>query len=125
MIVGIGNDLVNAVRFKDIIESKKESVLNRLFTKAELDYSLKKKSSHDTLAGIFAVKEALFKALGTGFTSGVSWHDITILHELNGKPYVVLSGKTKNISDSFNTKNIHITVTHDANLAFATVIIEA
>ncbi len=125
MIVGIGNDLVYAIRFKEIIEKKKEPILKRLFTEDELEYAFKKKSSHTTLAGIFAVKEALFKALGTGFTTGVSWHDVTVFHEKNGRPYILLTGKAKIISESLNIEKFHVTITHDADLSFATVILES
>ena len=88
MILGIGTDIIKTARF----ERATESFMARVFTQDERAYILKK--GHVTAAGIFAAKEAVAKALGTGFRDFWTSH-IEITHDSMGKPGVVLHGNAR------------------------------
>lgn len=87
-IKGIGTDIIEIDRVRKSIERHGLHFLNRLFTQNEQDYCYKFKDPVPHFAGRFAAKEAIVKALGTGFGSQVSWHDIEVLNDEHGKPVV-------------------------------------
>lgn len=85
MFSGIGTDIIEVSRIRNAI--KKEHFLNRVFTEKEIEYAKTKKDIAETLAGIFCAKESVVKAFGTGFV-GIKFHDIEILHDKFGKPFI-------------------------------------
>ena len=97
MIVGLGTDIVNIERIKKIYENSGNRFIGKVFTPAEqkeiesLDNFEHKKICK--LAKLFAAKEAAAKALGTGFSDGISWQDIEISHDEKGKPLIELKNK--------------------------------
>lgn len=91
MVLGIGNDIVEIARIQALLTRYPQRFLNRVFTSYEQDYCLKRKEPALHFAGRFAAKEAVVKALGTGFTQGLSWLDIEIRPDEKGKPCVFLS----------------------------------
>lgn len=91
MIMGIGNDIVEIARIKNVLARYSQRFLNRVFTPYEQDYCIKRKEPALHLAGRFAAKEAIVKALGIGFTQGLSWLDIEIRPDSKGKPEVFFS----------------------------------
>lgn len=114
---GLGNDIVEIDRVRQSIERHGQHFLNRLFTQKEQDYCYKFKDTVPHFAGRFAAKEAVAKALGTGFGAEVSWHDIEILADSRGKPEVHLSAEAKK---RFNNPRILISISH--SLTHATAI---
>ena len=92
-ILGIGNDIIEIERIRKSIDSHGVRMLSRLFTEKEQDYCLKHKDPVPHFAGRFSAKEAVVKALGTGFGEHVSWLDIEILNEPSGKPGVHFSAE--------------------------------
>ncbi len=119
MIKGIGTDIIELDRIKEAV--KKQSFLDKIFTKEE--QKLYHNINPQTLAGNFAVKEAVAKALGTGF-AGCSPIEIEVLREQSGKPYVNLYGNTLEIFRHINGSNIHISISHNKTSAIAFAIIE-
>jgi holo-[acyl-carrier protein] synthase len=99
-ILGIGNDVIEIERIRKSIDTHGLRLLSRLFTTKEQDYCLKHKDPVPHFAGRFSAKEAIVKALGTGFGEHASWLDIEILNDERGKPCVlpspVLEEKLKN-----------------------------
>ncbi len=91
MILGIGNDIVEVARIKAVLARYPQRFLDRVFTPYEQEYCLKRKDPALHLAGRFAAKEAIVKALGTGFTQGLSWLDIEIRPDSKGKPEAFFS----------------------------------
>ena len=88
-IKGLGNDIIEIDRIKKAIDLHGEIFLKRLFTEKEIKYCQKHKNNQERFAGRFAAKEAIIKALkGGGFEKKLSFLDIEILNEENGKPYV-------------------------------------
>ena len=119
MIIGIGNDIVEISRIKAIMEKYKDRFLNRVFTSYERDYCQKRKEPAIHFAGRFAAKEAVVKALGTGFRQGITWTDIEIHNESSGKPFVVLSAKLK---DQLDSPALLVSISHSHAYATAVAI---
>lgn len=99
-ILGIGNDIIEIERIRKGIDAHGLRFIERIFTKEEQDYCLKYKDPVPHFAGRFSAKEAIVKALGTGFGEHASWQDIHILNDAHGKPSVhfsnILEKKLKN-----------------------------
>ncbi len=123
MIAGIGTDIIEIERICSAI--KKESFLFKTFTKAEQQYYQKKGSHPQTLAAVFCAKEAVAKAIGTGFR-GFSPLDVEILHHKNGKPFLHMTAPLQSIleKEGFFHGKFHISLSHCKNYATAFVILE-
>lgn len=119
MILGIGNDIVEVARIKAVFSRYPRRFLDRIFTSYEQDYCLKRKEPALHLAGRFAAKEAIVKALGTGFSQGLSWLDIEIRNDLQGKPAVFFSLFAKEL---FGDLKLHISISHCHQYATAFAI---
>lgn len=119
MILGIGNDIVEIARIQAILARYPQRFLNRIFTSHEQDYCLKRKEPALHLAGRFAAKEAIVKALGTGFSQGLSWLDIEILNDSKGKPIASFSPYAQEL---FGDLKMHISLSHCHQYATAFAI---
>jgi len=122
MIYGIGIDLVEIKRIKKILERKEKIFLDKILTVKEMEqyFILKNIKKIEYVAGRFAGKEAVSKAVGVGIGSQLGWKDIEILNFINGSPFV-------KINKEFSKKNklvYHISISHTKELAVAKVIIE-
>lgn len=120
MIRGIGTDIIEVARIKAILDRYPDRFLNRVFTPDEQAYCLKRKEPALHLAGRFAAKEAVVKALGTGFSQGLSWLDIEIRHDSKGKPCVALSPMA---ADMFDHPTLHVSLSHCHHYATAVAIV--
>ena len=109
MILGVGNDIIEIERIKKSIHTYKKRLLNRLFTEKEQAYCLRYKDPIPHFAGRFSAKEAIAKALGTGFGEHISWLDIEILPNSHGKPEVAFSKKA---ASYFNQPKILLSISH-------------
>lgn len=116
---GLGNDIIEIERIRLSIERHGQHFLNRLFTQNEQDYCYKFKDPVPHFAGRFAAKEAIAKALGTGFGTEVSWHDVEILGDEQGKPIVHLSEAAKR---HFNNPRILVSISHSTSHATAVAL---
>ena len=119
MIVGIGNDFVAVDRVAKACE--KEHFLNRTYTAKEIDAF---RSKPQSLAGNFAVKEAISKCFGTGFR-GFELTDIEVLRDEMGKPYVNLYNGAKDIYEKMKGTSIFVSISNTEEYAMATAVIEA
>lgn len=119
MILGIGNDIVEIARIKAVFDRYPQRFLSRIFTPYEQDYCLKRKDPALHLAGRFAAKEAIVKALGTGFTQGLNWSDIEIRNDSKGKPEVFFSPFAKEL---FGDLKLHLSISHCHHYATAVAI---
>lgn len=122
MIVGVGVDIIEIYRIKKSLE-RRETFLTKLFTKNEIEYFESKKFRPEFVAGKFAAKEAVAKALGTGFRE-FDFKDIEIEHNALGKPLVTLRGKAKLIAEKNGDYNIHISISHSETNAIAYAVLE-
>ncbi len=114
-ILGIGNDIIEVERIRKSIDTHGLRLIVRLFTTKEQDYCLKYKDPVPHFAGRFSAKEAIVKALGTGFGEHASWLDIEVLNEPSGKPVVhfssTLEKKIKGTSMMVSISHCHLYVT--------------
>ena len=100
-------------------------MLTRLFTDGERAYCDRRRERMTHYAGRFAVKEAVMKVLGTGWTRGVRWRDIEVVRQPGSAPTLVLHGVAHEIAREKGIARIHITITHDAGLAAAVAVAES
>ncbi len=114
-ILGIGNDIIEVERIRKSIDTHGLRLIVKLFTTKEQDYCLKYKDPVPHFAGRFSAKEAIVKALGTGFGEHASWLDIEVLNESSGKPVVhfssILEKKIKGTSMMVSISHCHLYVT--------------
>jgi len=114
----IGIDIIEIARIKKAIDRWGVRFLQRVYTESELRLCRKKPPR---LAGRFAGKEAVMKALGTG-TKGISWREIEILAEPSGKPIVHLSGKAQKQADGLGFDTLAISLSDSKEYAIAFVV---
>lgn len=122
MIVGIGVDLVKISRI-DKAGKSHPGFLERVFTEQERAYCSKQKFPAQHYAGRFAAKEAVLKAIGTGWSAGIKWTDMEVLHGEGGGPIVNISGRVKDLMDLKGVKQILLSYSHDEGYAVAQVIL--
>jgi holo-[acyl-carrier protein] synthase len=122
-IVGIGLDLVNIARVEAMARRWQDRFLERVYTEDERRSSFGRPSPYASLAGRFAAKEAMLKALGTGWSGGVSWQDIQVLNEMGGRPVATVQGRTGILAQQAGVTRIHVSLSHDGDYAIAEVIL--
>ena len=116
MIKGLGNDILEITRIRAIINKHKRRFLKKFFNPNELNYCLMHKDLVPHLAGRFTAKEAIAKAIGTGFGSSLSFLDIEILNDALGRPYPRFSNRFNEI---FETPHIILSISHCKKYASA------
>ena len=121
MIVGIGVDVVEISRVKRAIDEWGNFFLHKIFTKQELAYAQTKKNPTPHIAARFAVKEAVAKALTTGWSGGFRWKDVEVENDSSGKPSVVLYGRVKEI---LHGSKVLVSISHSENIVVAFAVIE-
>jgi holo-[acyl-carrier protein] synthase len=121
-ILGIGTDIVECLRIAQMIERHGELFLQRVFTPHEIAYCQDRKSATQHFAGRWAAKESVLKAMGTGWTRGISWQDIEVRNEFGGKPQIVLEGGAREICNSMGIERVLISLSHCRHYATAYAI---
>lgn len=116
MIKGIGTDIVEIDRIEKAME--REGFLEKIFNRREIDYLKRRNMRPEYVAGRFASKEAIVKALGTGF-KGINTKDIEVERNALGKPIVVLKGNAKKIASKCGDYKIHLSISHGRDNAIA------
>lgn len=119
MILGLGNDIVEIQRIKSLIAKYPRRFIERVFTPREQEYCQKRKEPSLHFAGRFAAKEAVVKALGTGFSNGLTWKDFEILPDANGKPTVFLSPAALALCEG---SSLLVSISHSEQYATAIAI---
>ena len=126
MIIGIGVDIIEIERVRQAIRNNK-NFLSKLFTEREIDYFISRNMNSEVIAGNFAAKEAVSKALGTGMR-GFSFKDIEILRNELGKPEVILHNGANLIGNKLvennNSLRIHLSISHNNSSAIAYSVLE-
>lgn len=120
MIKGLGIDIIEIKRIKRAVE-KNHRFLSRIFTANERKAFEEKNYLPQTIAGYFAAKEAVGKALGSGIRN-MKWQDIEILKDPLGKPYVKLHNNAENLAYSINISRVLVTISHSRENAIAQAI---
>ncbi len=121
MIAGVGIDLCEISRMEKLLSDGR--FLARFFSVAEQEYIHGKgKSAAQTMAGIFAAKEAFTKSLGVGIAADI--RDISVLHDANGAPYYSLSGDYARFAEERHITSFFLSITHEGNMAAAVCVAE-
>ena len=115
---------VDVVEINRIEKIKNHNLfLTKNFTESEIDYIAKKGGNAQTIAGLFACKEAILKALGLGIGRGLKLNEISIVHKPNGSPYVEITPQLNYYLNLLNCNSISVSISHDAGIAVAFCII--
>ena len=117
-------DIVDIARIQALLDRYGDRFLRRVYTNAETAYAMSGVNRAERLAGRFAVKEAVMKALGTGKSQGILWRDVETVRLRTGKPEVHLHGKAGRWAKLRGGDTVHVSITHDGGKAVAFVILE-
>lgn len=116
MIIGTGIDIIELKRFERVFLKFGDVLIKKIFNYEEVPAKKNENKFIATLAGKFAAKEAISKALGSGIGKKLRFKEISILNETSGKPFAKI--------DRYNLENIHISISHSNDNAVALAIIE-
>ena len=123
-IYGIGIDIVKLSRMEQVIQRWGNKFLRRTFTQREIEYCSSKTFPGQHYGARFAAKEAVFKALGTGWNHGVNWLDVEVcIDPDSGQPSILLSGKCLEILGDSSSFRVLISLSHDKEYAIAQAMI--
>jgi holo-[acyl-carrier protein] synthase len=115
IIIGTGVDITEVRRLRQAVEKWGKEFLNRVFTQDELETAKTRGSLYQYLAGRFAAKEAVFKALGD---AKLNWKDVQILNDEEGKPHCVILNNNR-----AKKMDVHVSISHVKSYAVANAII--
>jgi holo-[acyl-carrier protein] synthase len=121
MVVGLGIDIIEIARIRKSIDEYGTQFLDKVFTEDEIAYCNKKFNKYQHFAARFAAKEAVYKAIASGWEKGLRWKDIEIENEPTGMPKVKPSGKLKIFLSA--DKELKISISHSDNYVTCVAII--
>jgi holo-[acyl-carrier protein] synthase len=129
MIIGLGSDIVDVRRIKEVLDRHGDRFLDRCFTPIERAKADRRARRVETYAKRFAAKEACSKALGTGLARGVFWRDMGVINLPGGRPTMKLTGgalkRLQAITPKGYESRIDVTITDEGPTAQALVVISA
>ena len=125
MIVAIGVDVVEISRLEEVFARRGERFIKRVFTAAEISYCERRASRFASFAARFAAKEAVMKALGTGWSNGIGWKDIEVVSGTNGAPTIQLHGSALERMREIGATRALISLTHSDRMAIAQVVLDS
>ena len=117
----IGHDLVDIPRFARVLERNERGFERRVFTEAEWAYVARRPDRHAALAARFAAKEAVMKALGTGWGQGVSWRDVEVVGGERKPPALRLHGEAARRAEALGL-TFQVSLSHAGAMASAMVL---
>ena len=121
MVIGIGIDIIEIDRVRESVDKYGDHFLQKIYTEKELKYCLNKSDKYQHLAARFAAKEAVYKALSSGWDKNIGWKNIEITNLPNGMPVVTLNGEVRKfLSDQ---KNLKISISHSRDYVASVAII--
>ena len=118
-IYGIGTDITECVRIAQMIDKHGELFLTRVYTQQEIAYCSARKAATQHYAGRWAAKEAVLKAIGTGWSRGIHWTDIEVVNAVGGKPSITIAGEARQICEQRRIGDVLISISHSRNYAIA------
>jgi len=125
MIIGTGIDIVEIQRLKSSIDKYGDAFLEHFLTQEEMEELPGSGAQRlQSCAGRWAAKEAVAKALGTGFCTGCEWHDIHICNNNAGAPIALLTGNAARTAEALQICSIHVSISHENKFACAVAIAE-
>ncbi len=121
MVKGIGVDIIEIQRIRESIEKTNHRFVKKVFTAAEVDYCMAKHDPAQHFAARFAAKEAVSKALATGWSGEFRWKDVEVTNDLLGRPEITLYGKLRT---AVGRAKILVSLSHSMTHVVAMAIIE-
>ena len=118
-ILGIGTDIVECPRIGKMIEQHGELFLRRVYTEREIRHCQARKHAIEHFAGRWAAKEAILKAIGTGWSRGIAWVDLEVRNMSSGEPKVLVRGGAKEAAVQRGIRDILISISHCRTYATA------
>jgi len=125
MLAGIGTDIHEVARMARELRQHDGGLRDVVFTPAEIARCNAATDPAGAFAAVFATKEAVLKALGTGWSGGLSWLDINVDRSARAPVRVTLSGTARTVADRLGVSNVHASVSQNPRFAMATVLLEA
>jgi len=122
MVKGLGIDLVEVARIRDMLERHADRFTGRVFTPGEVAYCRARGEPAQSFAARFAAKEATFKVLGTGWAEGVFWRDVEVVCDPRGAPHVILGGRARERALELGIDRLHVSLSHTSGHAVAAVV---
>ncbi len=123
MVLGLGIDMVEVERIRESVARFGDRFLHRIFTEGERRYCAAKRTPEQSLAARFAAKEAAAKALGTGMSRGVAWHDLEVVRA-GGAPSLLLHGQAGELAARLGISRSRLSLTHTQVYATAVALFE-
>jgi len=111
-ILGIGTDIVECLRIAQMVERHGELFITRVYTPLEIEYCQSRKQATQHFAGRWAAKEAVLKALGTGWRRGISWRDVEVRNIRTGSPTIALYGGARDYMEQAGIAQVLISISH-------------
>ena len=124
MIIAIGVDLVEIPRIEAVFTRRGDRFRKRVFTEGEISYCERRASKLASYAARFAAKEAVMKALGTGWSDGVGWKDIEVVSSPSGAPMIQLHRNALERMREIGATRVLVSLTHSGELAIAQIVLE-
>jgi holo-[acyl-carrier protein] synthase len=121
-VIGIGTDIIECSRIDQMICRHGEHFTRHVFTVQEIRYCSNRKSSDQHFAGRWAAKEAVLKAIGTGWIAGISWKDVEVVIESSGQPKIQLYGGAAKTAKELGISEVQISISHCKSHAVAMAI---
>ncbi len=121
-IEGIGVDIIDVSRLRRTLEEQGNHFLDKMFTAKEIAYCQGKKHPHEHFAARFAAKEAVSKAMHTGWSGSFRWKDVEVVNEPSGEPRIVLYN---NVATLLKNSIIHLSLSHTETTVVAFAVIES
>jgi holo-[acyl-carrier protein] synthase len=118
-IIGIGTDITECLRIAHMIERHGELFITRVYTPQEIAYCQSRAAATQHFTGRWCAKEAILKALGTGWSRGISWLDMEIRNEPGGKPIVAVRGGVKDVVEQIGITKLMVSISHCRSYATA------
>jgi holo-[acyl-carrier protein] synthase len=111
-VIGIGTDIIECLRIAQMIERHGELFIGRVYTPQEIEYCSSRKAATQHYAGRWAAKEAVLKALGTGWIRGISWRDVEVRISSSGKPRIAFAGGAREVCERLGITEMQISISH-------------
>jgi holo-[acyl-carrier protein] synthase len=121
MVRGIGVDIIEIERIRESIERTGTQFLEKIYSPAEVEYCNAKAYRYQHFAARFAAKEALSKAVATGWAGEFRWKNVEIINNPSGKPDIILHGSMREL---LGTARVHLSMSHSDSHVVAMVVIE-
>lgn len=120
-LAGIGVDMVEIARMEKVL-ARRPNFAKRVFTEEEQAYCTSKARPAQHFAARFAAREAVLKALGTGFSRGIGFSDVSVVSNEAGRPEVVLVGRARQIADEQGVREVALSLSYTHEVAVASAV---